>query len=102
MSWFEYGQIQLQKNFATPSIAVVASTTLLEGKTVAISPIDFLHRTSLDSDLIALISNYSSTTHQMSMRRDAIAKSLFRKKRQNNLAGNLDNIHVGLSSLESD
>ena len=79
-----------------------ASTTLLEAETVTISLIDVLHRTSLDSDLIASISYYSSTTHQMSMRRDAIGKSLFSKKRQNNSAGNLDDIHVGLSSSKSD
>ena len=77
MSWFEDGQTQLQRNLATTSIAAAASTILLEAKTIAIFPIDFLHRTSLDSDLIASISNYSSTTHKMSIRRDAIAKSLF-------------------------
>jgi hypothetical protein len=77
MSWFEDGQTQLQRNLATTSIAAAASTTLLEAETVAISPIDFLHCTYLDSDLFASISNYSSTTHQMNMRRDAIAKSLF-------------------------
>ena len=81
MSWFKYDQTQLQKNLATPSIAAAASTTLLEAETVAISSIDFLHRTYLDNDLIASISNYSSNTHQISMRRDAIAKSLFSRKR---------------------
>jgi hypothetical protein len=84
------------------STAAVASTILLEAKTVAILPIDFLHHTSLDSDLIASISNYSSTTHQINMRRDAIAKPLFNRKRQRNLARDLDDIHVGLSSSESD
>ena len=101
MSWFEDGQTQLQKNLATPSIVAAASTTLLEAETVAISPIDFLHCTSLDSDLIASISNYSSITHQMSMCRDAIAKSQFSRERQRNLAENLDDIHVELLSSES-
>ena len=102
MYWLKDGQTQLQRNLATLSIAAVVSTTLLEAEIVAISPIDILHRSSLDSDPIASISNYSLTTHQMSMRRDAIVKSLFSRKRQRNLVGNLDDIHVGLSSSESD
>ena len=102
MSWFEDGQTQLQRNLAMSLIAAAASTTLLEAETVAITPIDFLHWTSLDSDVIASISNYSSTTYQMSMRRDAIVKSIFSRKRQKNLTGKLDDIHVGLSSSESD
>ena len=82
MSWFKDAQTQLQGNFATRSIAAAASTILLEAETVAISPTDFLHRTSLDSDVIVLVPYYSSTTPEISMRRDAIAKSLFSRIRQ--------------------
>ena len=101
MSWFKDGQTQLQRNFTTRSIAAATSTTLLEAEIVAIPPIDFLHCTSLDSDNIPSVSNYCFTTHEMSMRQDAIAKSLFSRIRQKNLAENLDDIHVGLSSLDS-
>ena len=40
MSWFEDGQTQLQRNLAMTSNAAAASTTLLEAKIVAISPIE--------------------------------------------------------------
>ena len=38
----------------------------------------------------------------MSTRRDAIAKSMFSRKQQRNLAGSLNDIHIGLSSSEFD
>ena len=98
VSWVEDGQAQLQKNLVMPSDVATTSNILLEAQNVKISPIELHNRASHDVQMFGFNLSSSSTTKQMSMCRDAIAKSLFSRKLQRDLVGDLDDIHVGLSS----
>ena len=101
VSWVNESQTELQRRMATPSDAAAASSTLLEAQNVTITPTEFHNRATVQDEILGWNCTPSSTREEMSMCRDAIAKSLFSRKRLKHLAGDQDNTHVGLTSSES-
>ena len=102
VSWVNEDQTQLQKRMATPSDVAVASTTLLEAQNVTIMPIEFHNYATFEDEIPGSNSTPSSSREEISMCRDAIAKSLFNRKWLKHLARDQGDTHVGLTSSESE
>ena len=102
VSWINDAQTQLQKRMAIPSDVAPASTTLLEAQNVTITSTEFYNRATLEDEILSWNSTPSSSREEMSMCRDAIAKSLFSRNWLKHLAGDQRDTHVGLTSSESE
>ena len=102
VSWVNEAQTELQKRMATPLDAAAASTTLLEAQNVTITPSEFHNRATVQDEIPGWNCTPSSTREEMSMRCDAIAKSLFSRKRLKHLTGDQGDTHVGLTSSKSE
>ena len=102
VSWVNEAQTQLQKKMARPLDVAVASTTLLKAQNVTIMPTEFHNCATLEDEIPGWNSTPSSSKEEMSMPHDAIAKSLFSRKRLKHLTGDQGDTHVGLISSESE
>ena len=102
VSWVNEAQTEFQKRMVTPSDVDAASTTLLEAQNVTITPTEFHNRATLEDEIPGWNCTPFSTREEMSMHRDAIAKSLFSRKQLKHLTGDQGDTHVGLTSFESE
>ena len=100
--WINEAQTQLQRRMATPSDVATVSTTLLEAQNVTIMPTEFYNRGTLKDEIPGWNSTPSSSREEINMRCNAIANSLFSRKRLKHLTGDQGDIHVGLTSSESE
>ena len=73
----------------------------MEAQTLTITPVVFNTRVFEESEIPDRTSTASGSEDLGCMRRDAIAKSLFERKRRRALVGDEEDIHVGLTSSES-
>ena len=80
VSWINEAQIELQRRMVTPLDVAATSSIVLEAQNVTITPTEFHNRATHEDEIPGWNCTPSSTREEMSMHRDAIAKSLFSRK----------------------
>jgi len=82
--------------------AAAAFTSLLQAQIVTITPTKFNNRISKEGEIPSWNSTPPSNRKEICKHQDAVAKSLFNRKRLIDLVGDQGDMHVGLTSSKFD